>query len=248
MLVRYFAFLVLVVLSVSHSNAQVNIETGFFINEPDYQNPTGDYSISFSGNLEDNSHLGMSLRVGAFIFGFETLLNNGPGRSGNVSVMSGGGESISAGFTTTNGPQHRAMMGVMLSRNVAVYGFHGLMGYSDNRNISYNEASQHSKKIWVGPGCVYEFVTATHSTSGFDSLGYDGFQNTFGAGMESFLLGGVLRLEYNMTHRDGFSQSTKLNYSTSDSRIKNPGGLSEYTYNWQANTTQVIQLRWRKTF
>ncbi len=245
-LLRVCVLLLLVLNSGHELRAQVNIDSGFFINNSELQSSSGYYGVAFSGNIDDErSSLGMSLRVGSFIFGLETLQKGGFGQSGSLSASNG---AVSAGFATQTGPQHRAMMGLKLTRNMALYGFHGLMGYTDNRNLSYNTSSETTKKIFVGPGCVYEFVTATHSTSGSDAYSYDGFQNVIGAGIESLLFGGVLRVEYNMSHRKGLNQNLKLNNSTSDSRVANSSTLNNFSYNWKSNTEQVIQLRWKTTF
>lgn len=248
------------VLSVNSSNAQVNIDTGLFINQPGLENENEFFGIAFRGGIDENGpNLGLSFKAGRFLFGFETLTSNDSFQSETMTSINSNGESVSAGFSSTVGPTHRAMMGFKLAKNVALYGFHGLAGYSVNNELSYESSSQvtgtDQRKVEYIYGCGYRSYrwepydfTATHTSMGFSSGSFDGLKNSIGAGVEAGLFGGVLRFEYNMMHTSGFSQSTKLHHSTTDARLRNNNDQETYNFHWKGNTEQKLQMRWKASF
>ncbi len=248
------------VLSVSGAKAQVNIDTGLFINQPGLDNENEFFGIAFRGQVGENGpNLGLSFKAGRFLFGFETLTSNNSFQSETMTSVNSSGEAVSAGFTSSVGPTHRAMMGFKLARNIALYGFHGLAGYSVNNELAYEVNSEVSgtdyRKVEYRYGCGYRGYkwepydfTATHSSLGYSSGSFDGLKNSIGAGVEAGLFGGVLRFEYNMMHTSGFTQTAELKHSSTDSRLKNNSDQESYSYHWQGSMEQKLQLRWKTSF
>ncbi|MGH1351553.1 MAG: hypothetical protein ACRBBN_12230 [Methyloligellaceae bacterium] len=263
-------FVFLVMLSCS-SHAQVNLDTGMFLGDPDQEDLKEPYSFKFRGSIDGSSPgAGVSVRVGSMIFGLETL-GASDIQTGSVLAYGSDGSTMSSGFVSSVGPTHRAMMGVRLSRNIAFYGFHGLAGYSLQHDLSYNSSSnvEHTEQIQVQYsytetrtgmcGKKYQTtltdwrtedqtITATHMSSGFNSDQFNGLQNSVGAGVEAFLFGGVLRVEYNLVHTNGFSQSAKLSHTSNNAQLQNINDQETYNFEWKGSTEQLLQLRWKASF
>ncbi len=263
-------FILLAIFS-SSVQAQVGLDTGMFLGNPDQEDLKEPYSLKFSGSIQGSSpSVGVSVRVGSVIFGLETL-GTSDVRSGAIAAYGSDGSAMSSGFVSSTGPTHRAMMGVRLSRGVALYGFHGLAGYSLQHDLSYNHSSEverteqvqveysYTKTRYYGCGKSYQAtytdwrtedqtISATHMSSGFSNGSYDGLQNSLGAGIEAFLFGGILRVEYNLVHTNGFSQSAKLNHTSTNVNLQNVSDQDTYNFEWKGNTEQLLQLRWKASF
>ena len=236
------------------SIAQVNIDTGLFV-KPDIATEQSNIDLSFSGNLQDDTgSAGVSLRVGSFIFGFESI-KTGSHFNSSSSYSASDGTNISANFSSVSGPQHRAMMGFKLSRNIAIYGFHGIASTRQNHNLSYGyshteEEVRYEKLFYCNGIGFYDYATGpvTYSSFGEGQFDFSNLQNTIGAGAEALLLGGVLRVEYNMTFRKGYNQSVKLHHSTSVTEVSNNNTQDSYQFHKGASTEQLLQLRWKASF
>ncbi len=259
------------VVSVVSVQAQVSLDTGMFIGDPDKENLKEPYSFRLRGDLSgSNPGAGISVRVGRMVFGLETL-GNSHIETGAVAGYGSDGSSMSSGFVSSVGPTHRAMMGVRLARGVALYGFHGLAGYSIQHDLSYNSSTDvsHTEQVQVQYSytetrtgmCGQKYqatvtdwkmedqtISATHLSSGFNSGNFDGLQNSIGAGVEAFLFGGVLRVEYNLVHTNGFTQSAKLSHTSTNSSLQNINDQDSYNFEWKGSTEQLLQLRWKTAF
>lgn len=203
-----------------------------------------DISWNFQGYASGKKHnLSMSFKVGSFLFGFESLSSNTASISTNYA-----GENLaassSAGFT---GASNRALMGVMLPRNIALYGFQGFIPHSSSTSLSYYDETDVSGYHIINGRCV-RIKNAYHISSGSSSAENNNFVHSMGGGMETVLLGGVFRVEYGFSILPGYKHTTKLENRTTDSRLPFSGSKDSVDFQWADNINQSVQFRWRKTF
>lgn len=239
-------------------NAQGHLNTGLFVN----QNPNTSYfdehsSLSadkdknflmgFQSNVKEGAYnISLSLKYGRFIFGFESLSDLNRSLGQNTSYSDTSGHLSAETSSSVLGGSNRALLGVMLPNNVAVYGFQGVSSHVTHSSLSYYNEHTFEKCVKVNRRCHYTEVS--HITEGYHAGDFENLAHSFGAGMETLLLGGVFRLEYGFTHRPGYKQSVKLDNWSTVKDVPFTDGMESADFQWAANIYHSVNFRWRTTF
>lgn len=241
--------------------ADSGLNVGLFLDTADITSEENESLLNFQADVEeDRYNVGVSLRMGSFVFGFESKNNNNSGGYDGANLAGGGPAGLSSDTSVLSDRSYRVLMGMVLPNQSVIYGFNGLTNRKSRRDMSYFGEEIFSRTTYEKTGrCVSDgngglkaevlptTINAMVTTTGQDTSVGTNLGFVLGAGFEQHILGGALRFEYSMTRFNAFEQALSLNRSGGFKGTP-ASGSSFQNVQWDQAFEHLVEMRWQTSF